>query len=110
MAEWNNIFTTGTAIGFPYPVVGDLDGDGIADYSVTIKDNVDEPFGTPNNPNVDASTPPAIMISTCTSSKYASDNNTSRTLEQLVVYTGVLGSDYRFQAGHSSTHSGNENQ
>jgi hypothetical protein len=103
--QWNSIFATGVAAGFTYPVTGDLDADGNSDYSVTISDNVDE-FPT-NNPNVDSDLT-AVITSTCISSTL-SGGASNRTLRQIITYTGSLGTDYRFQAGHGSTHSGNAN-
>lgn len=102
--EWNTIFSGGTP-SFPYPVVGDIDGDLVNDYSVTIVDNVDE-FPT-NDPTHDNDLV-AIMVSTCTNPNFAQGAG-GRTLQQIVTYTGNAGTDYRYQAGHSSTHSGNEN-
>jgi hypothetical protein len=103
--QWNTIFAGGAVTGFTYPVVGDLDGDHVDDFSVTIADNIDE-FPT-NVPTVDGDLS-AILTSTCISSTL-SGGASNRTLRQIITYTGQLGTDYRFQAGHSSTHSGNEN-
>ncbi len=104
-AQWNNIFSTNTATGFTYPITGDLDNDGHADYSVTIKDDVDE-FPT-NDPTKDSNLS-AILVSTCIS-QTLSGGAQQRTLQQIVTYSGSLATDYRYQAGHSSTHSGNAN-
>jgi hypothetical protein len=105
IGQWNTIFSGGTPTGFTYPVVGDLDGDGLNDYSVTIRDNYDEFPPLANNPNVDNDLT-AIIVSTCISSTLSTGQHQ---IEQIVTYTGSGGSDYRYQAGHSSTHSGNEN-
>lgn len=107
VGQWNTLFSGGTPAGFTYPVTGDLDGDGKPDYSVTLKDNYDEFPPLANNPQVDNDLS-AIMVSTCISSTVGFGAD-SRTLEEIVAYTGSLGTDYRYQAGHSSTHSGNEN-
>ncbi len=103
--QWNIILSGGTQNVFAYPIYGDIDGDLVNDYKVTIKDNIDE-FPV-NVPGTDSDLT-VIIVSECINpafSKGAGD----RTLQELVTYTGNLGTDYRFQAGHSSTHSGNEN-
>jgi hypothetical protein len=103
--QWNSIFATGKATGITYPVTGDLDGDGQIDYSVTIADNIDEQ--PTNNPLVDSDLA-AIITSVCVSPTL-SGGASNRTLMQIISYTGQLGTDYRFQAGHGSSHSGNAN-
>ncbi|MFI5290082.1 MAG: hypothetical protein ACHQ17_10555, partial [Polyangia bacterium] len=80
-------------------------GDGQNDYSVSLKDNYDELPPLANAPTVDNDLT-AVMVSTCISPTLTSG---ARQLEQIVTLTGNLGTDYRYQAGHSSTHSGNEN-
>ena len=107
--QWNTILAGGTPSGFTYPVVGDIDGVTGNDYSVTIKDNVDEPAcgGGANDPTNDKDLT-IILVSTCISTTITGGAQ-QRTLEQIVQYTGNLGTDYRYQAGHSSTHSGNAN-
>jgi hypothetical protein len=102
--QWNSIFATGKATGITYPVTGDLDGDGQIDYSVTIADNIDEAV---NNPLVDSDLT-AVITAVCVSPTL-SGGASNRTLAQIISYTGQLGTDYRFQAGHSSSHSGNAN-
>ena len=102
--QWNTIFGGGTPT-FPYPVTGDIDGDGKPDYSVTLADNVDE-LPNASDPTRDADLT-AIMTSTCISPTLA--GGSPHTLRQIVTFSGNPGKDYRFQAGHSSTHSGNEN-
>jgi Tfp pilus assembly protein PilX len=49
-----------------------------------------------------------ILTSTCSSSTLEA-NGATRTVAQVVTYNGGLPTDYRFQAGHSSSHSGNSN-
>ena len=81
----------------------DIDGDGAVDARVKMVDNVDgdNDFTRDNDLTV-------ILTSTCTSAKYE-PNSATRTLSQIVTYAGPGPTDYRFQAGHSSTHSGNTN-
>jgi hypothetical protein len=98
--QWNAYFADQSKV-----VTGDLDGDGQNDYSVTLQDNYDELPPLANAPTVDNDLT-AIMTSTCIS---PSMTNGPRVLKQIVTLTGNLGTDYRYQAGHSSTHSGNEN-
>jgi hypothetical protein len=110
-SQWNTILAGG-APTFAYPVVGDIDSDvnHAPDYSVTIKDNFDEiPScgGNADIPTHDCDLT-IIMVSTCISTTITGGAQ-QRTLEQIVAYTGNLGTDYRYQAGHSSTHSGNAN-
>jgi hypothetical protein len=102
--QWNTIFNGGAPSGFPYPVSGDLDLDGKNDYRVTLVDNVDEFAPALNDPKTDNDLT-AILVSSCISATLG-DN---RTLLQVVTYSASLGTDYRYQAGHSSTHSGNAN-
>jgi type II secretory pathway pseudopilin PulG len=109
IGQWNTIFAGGSptfAAGVTYPITGDLDGDTKADYSVTIADNYDE-FPT-SNPAVDNDLA-VIMTSTCISTTIVQSPNGQRTLRSIVAYSGNGGTDYRDQAGHSSTHSGNAN-
>jgi Tfp pilus assembly protein FimT len=94
-------YTSGTqGIG----VYVDIDGDGPPNYDayVTLKDNQDD-----TDPTRDSDLT-VILTSKCISSTLES-NSATRTLSQIVTYAGNGGTDYRFQAGHSSTHSGNEN-
>ena len=81
----------------------DIDGDKKIDAIVKMSDNVDgdNDFTHDNDLTV-------ILTSTCTSAKYE-PNSATRTLSQIVTYAGPGPTDYRFQAGHSSTHSGNTN-
>jgi Tfp pilus assembly protein PilX len=103
--SWNSILAGTVPTGVTYPIVGDIDSDGTNDWSVTIRDNVDE--NPTNDPTTDHDLT-VIMISQCTNPNF-SKGSAQRTLEQIVTYTGNLGTDYRYQAGHSSTHSGNAN-
>ena len=49
-----------------------------------------------------------ILTSQCNSTTLEA-NNATRKLSQIVTYAGGAPHDYRCQAGHSSTHSGNAN-
>lgn len=102
--DWAPILAGGSTSW--YPVGGmliNLDGDNLPDAIVKMTDNVDgdNDFTRDNDLTV-------ILTSTCTSSTLESNGGT-RTLSQVVTYGGNGGTDYRYQAGHSSTHSGNAN-
>ncbi len=105
-SQWNTIFSGGTP-SITYPVVGDLDGDGLNDYSVTIADNYDEFPPAVNDPTRDSDLQ-AIITSKCISTTLGA-NNVNRSISQIIVFGGAGATDYRYQAGHSSSHSGNEN-
>jgi Tfp pilus assembly protein PilX len=113
VGQWNTIFaldpTTGTMTlpgNVPYPITGDIDGDGNPDYQVKIRDNYDE---LPTQNKLVDNDLAAIMTSVCISSTLQTGSNNGRTLQAIVAYSGNGGTDYRYQAGHSSTHSGNAN-
>ena len=99
-ASWNAIFDPGMADPAGYPVTGDLDGDGVADWSVTLRDNIDE-FPAPN-PLADNDLT-AIMVSRCINPTMG-----ARTLNEIVT-SNAHGSNYRYQAGHGTNHAGTEN-
>jgi|SRR5579883_2069161 len=101
-AQWSTMFNAQKAPPQGYPVTGDLDGDGIPDYQVTLRDNVDEFPPLPNNPLQDNDLT-AIMVSRCISPTMG-----SRQLQEIVV-VNTRGTNYRSQAGHGSNHAGNEN-
>jgi Tfp pilus assembly protein PilX len=112
VGQWNNIFalaangTMTLPTGQSYPLTGDIDGDGNPDYQVRIRDNYDE---LPTANNLVDNDLAAIMTSTCISSTLQTGSASGRTLQAIVAYSGNGGTDYRYQAGHSSTHSGNAN-
>jgi hypothetical protein len=106
---WNTMFAAssttyqGGQSSVPgYPVRGDIDGDGVADYQVTLKDNIDEFAPLANNPLRDNDLT-AIMVSKCINPAMS-----PRTLQEIVVLNS-RGSSYRYQAGHGANHAGNEN-
>jgi Tfp pilus assembly protein PilX len=104
---WNSFFTN-TNVPPGYPVTGDLDGDNQPDYSVTLRDNVDE-FPPPDNPSVDSDLT-AIMDSVCISNTLAHGTYAGQLkVSTILTYTGTGGTDYHLQAGHSSSHTGNQN-
>jgi hypothetical protein len=87
-----------------YPITGDLDvpPDGKNDFVVTIKDDDDEPPGTPNDPTVDNDLS-VYIVSTCT--RYA---DTPRQVTELIHYKGG-GTSYRNQSGQGAGNTGNTN-
>lgn len=109
VTDWNTILANGNAGSTStwYPtnsgVTLDVDGDGQTDVNVVMTDNVDSDgvFTHDNDLTV-------ILTATCTSTTLES-NSATRKLAQIVTYAGGLPNDYRFQAGHSSSHSGNAN-
>jgi Tfp pilus assembly protein PilX len=107
--DWATILSTGNAGSTStwYPtsagVAVNVDSDGQPDAYVTMKDNVDgdNDFTHDNDLTV-------ILTSTCTSTTLES-NSATRKISQVVTYAGPGPKDYRYQAGHSSSHSGNAN-
>jgi Tfp pilus assembly protein PilX len=103
--DWSTVLSTGAAAGW-YPsggIVHDVDDDDRNDVTVVMSDNVDgdNSFQHDNDLTV-------ILTATCSSSTLETSNAT-RKLSQIVTYAGAGPTDYRYQAGHSSTHSGNAN-
>jgi hypothetical protein len=80
----------------------DIDGDGIADYKLYIRDNDDELLPAPNDVTHD-SDQRVFIVSLCT--KYA---DTPKEVEELVEFTGG-GQNYRSQQGFGRYSSGNNN-
>ncbi len=80
----------------------DLDGDGVDDFIVSIKDNDDEIAPIANNPAIDIDTK-IFIIATCT--KYP---DTPKQVEELVKYSGG-GTCYQSQEGGCAGN-GNSNQ
>jgi Tfp pilus assembly protein FimT len=98
LSWYGSDMTNGMHVELDNPADGD-------DVYVKMVDNVDE-TGTQDFLKDQDLT--VILKATCISSTYETTSNT-RTVSQLVTYAGNGGKDYRYQAGHSSTHSGNEN-
>ncbi len=94
--SWYTDATNGIHVELDNPANGD-------DVYVKMTDNVDgdNDFTHDNDLTV-------ILTAKCISTTYEA-NNATRTLSQVVTYAGNGGTDYRYQAGHSSTHSGNAN-
>ena len=100
---WKNILDTNPNNDpIWYPIRGDIDEppDGVMDFEVTVRDNLDEPL--PHNPNEDTDQR-VFIISRCT--KYP---NTPRAVLELVSFTGG-GTVYRNQSGQGSGNTGNAN-
>jgi hypothetical protein len=87
-----------------YPITGDLDvpGDGTSDFSVTVRDNDDEPVGTANDPTHDNDMR-LYVVSTCL--RYP---ETPREVTELIYYSGG-GNSYRNQSGQGAGNTGNSN-
>ena len=87
-----------------YPITGDIDvpGDNVNDFSVTIRDNDDEPVGTANDPTHDNDMR-VYIVSRCTRFP-----ETPREVTELVYYTGG-GNAYRNQSGQGAGNTGNAN-
>jgi hypothetical protein len=101
VAQWEQMLNA-SASDDPsgYPVTGDLDGDGHADWSVSIKDNDDE---FPTNDTTIDSDGVVFMVSTC----IAYDDTPSEVMELVAVGGG--GTNYRDQAGGGGGNTGNGN-
>jgi len=91
-----------TTPAFVYPIVGDIDNDGVNDYSVTIRDNDDELPPRVNDPSNDNDLS-VFIVSECT--KYP---DMKRKVMELVTYQGG-GNVYRNQAGYGPGGTGNKN-
>jgi hypothetical protein len=87
-----------------YPIRGDIDDplDGVADFEVTIADNGDEAYPSPNDPNGNCD---GIIYVTSRCIKYP---EAPRSLRQMAQSQGA-GSAYRNQSGHGSGNTGNSN-
>lgn len=101
-AQWAAMFDPGKTKPAGYPVTGDIDGDGVLDYSVTLRDNIDEFPPVAQNPYLDNDLT-AIVVSTCIDPRKG-----SRTLQEIIT-SNARGTNYRSQAGHGSSRPGNQN-
>lgn len=86
-----------------YPLTGDLDGDGVADYSVTIKDNDDEVPPAPDDPLFDNDRR-VYAVGKC-----LKNPDVSRDVIELLMVGGG-GYVYRNQAGGGGWNTGNQNR
>jgi len=86
-----------------YPLVGDIDADGINDYEVTIRDNDDEVPPAASDPERDNDRQ-VFAVAHCTKNAAV-----SREIVELLVVAGG-GTIYRNQAGGGSLNSGNLNE
>jgi hypothetical protein len=80
----------------------DIDGDGVADYQLYIKDNDDEQLPSTNDRKVD-SDQRVFLVSQCI--KYA---DTPKEVQELVEFSGG-GQNYRMQQGLGRYSGGNNN-
>lgn len=85
-----------------YPIEGDLDGDGAADYRVEITDNDDELPPAENNPVLDIDAT-IFMVSTCL--RYP---DTPRQVLEMISFSGG-GTNYRNQSGQGAGGTNNAN-
>lgn len=86
-----------------YPLTGDIDGDGVNDYEVTIRDNDDEVPPAVNDPTFDVDRR-VFAVGRC-----IKNPDVSRQVTELLVVGGG-GYVYRNQAGGGGWNSGNQNQ
>ena len=85
-----------------YPIEGDLDGDGVADFRVEITDNDDELPPVENDPDLDIDAT-IFMVSTCL--KYP---DTPRQVLEMISFSGG-GTNYRNQSGQGAGGTNNAN-
>jgi hypothetical protein len=104
LGSWPQILKGQSVPNYPFTYTVTLANGLTGTASVTMQDDVDE-FPPLANDLTHDNNLSAILTSTCT----ISGTGVTHTLQSLFVFTGVNGNDYRYQAGHSSTHSGNEN-
>lgn len=97
-SAWDALLADPTGADFPfYPIQGDIDGDGTADFTVTIKDDGDDlDFTTDVNGTI-------IVTSVC--DKF--DNAPATIIE--VIRIAAQGHTYRNQSGQGSGNTGNAN-
>jgi hypothetical protein len=86
-----------------YPITGDLDGNGVVDFAVTIRDNDDEAAPAANDPTAD------VDLRVFADARCLTYVDSPRTVTELLRYQGG-GKLYRNQAAQGSWNSGNSNQ
>ena len=89
---WNAALGQSTEPSWLSGIVHDLDGDGVADFVITLKDNDDEQSPAANDLTHDNDLK-VFIVSTCT--KYP---DTPKQVEELAQYNGA-GSCYQSQVG-----------
>ena len=87
-----------------YPIAGDIDGDTVNDYIVTIVDNDDEAPPGVSDPTRDVDGQ-VFVVSRCTKNP-----ETARQIVELVSLVSGGGHVYRSQGGGGAFNSGNRNQ
>jgi Tfp pilus assembly protein PilX len=105
--QWATILSGGTTTWYTSATTGmpvDVDGDGNMDADVLMIDNQDGDNDLTKDQDLTV-----ILKATCRPTSNLEANGGQRTVAQILTYAGNGGTDYRYQAGHSSTHSGNEN-
>ena len=100
------VILVGDPASYPawYPIMGDIDSpaDGVNDFTVTIRDNDDEPAGSANDPTKDNDMR-VFVVSRCT--RYP---ETPREVTELLYYSGG-GTSYRTQSGLGAGNTVNSN-
>jgi hypothetical protein len=91
-AQWNASLGSSTEPSWLSGINHDIDGDGVADFTITLKDNDDELPPLPNDPTRDNDLK-VYVVSTCT--KYP---DTPKQVMELVQYNGG-GNCYQSQQG-----------
>jgi hypothetical protein len=91
-ALWNSALASGTEPSWLSGINHDVDGDGVADFTITLKDNDDELPPLTNDPTHDNDLK-VFVVSTCT--KYP---DTPKQVMELVQYNGG-GNCYQAQQG-----------
>jgi len=86
-----------------YPIEGDIDGDDVPDYRVTVRDNDDEFPDDDLDPYHD-SDGRIIIVSECT--KYS---NAPREVLEVISLEETPGHDYADQSGYGGANAGNRN-
>jgi hypothetical protein len=102
---WNAVLDNDPSNDPPwYPITGYLEANstGTPDFTVTLRDNDDEPITATNDPTVDYDLQ-VFLVSKCT--RYPEH---PRTVMELVEYTHA-GHNYRNQAGQGGMNTGNAN-
>ncbi|MCB9562612.1 MAG: hypothetical protein H6708_19595 [Kofleriaceae bacterium] len=85
-----------------YPIEGDLDGDGVMDYHVEVRDNDDELPPATNDPSLDTDAT-VFVVSTCL--RYP---DTPREVLEMISFSGS-GFNYRNQSGQGAGGTNNAN-